>query len=171
MNYLGLEKEKVELVGGVLNKLLATYQVHYQKLRNFHWNIKNKSFFVLHEKFEELYNETNSNIDEIAERILTLRLRPLSKLSDYLENSLIEETTGKLNDQQMVEELLKDYTQLIALMREIVGLAADAKDEGTVSLLGEYIAQIEKHCWMLEAWLGHQAEAKSKPVGADLSHN
>ena len=28
-----------------LNKLLADYQIYYQNLRGFHWNIKGQQFF------------------------------------------------------------------------------------------------------------------------------
>ena len=45
-----------ELVAG-LNKLLCDYNIYYQNLRGFHWNIKGKSFFELHVKFEEFYTE------------------------------------------------------------------------------------------------------------------
>ena len=38
-----------------LNVLLADYQIYYQNLRGFHWNIQGKLFFELHAKFEELY--------------------------------------------------------------------------------------------------------------------
>ena len=34
-----------------LNTLLADYQVHYQKLRNYHWNVRGPMFFELHLKF------------------------------------------------------------------------------------------------------------------------
>jgi len=55
-----------------LNQLLINYQVHYQNLRLFHWNVKGPFFFILHEKFEELYNEAALKIDEVAERVLAL---------------------------------------------------------------------------------------------------
>ena len=36
-----------------LNELLSTYQIYYQNIRGFHWNIKGQNFFELHVKFEE----------------------------------------------------------------------------------------------------------------------
>jgi starvation-inducible DNA-binding protein len=171
MNYLGLDKEKVGKIAGELNILLSTYQVHYQKLRNFHWNIKNKSFFILHEKFEELYNETNLAVDEIAERILTLQMQPLSKMSDYLDNSLLKEESENLKGQEMVEEVLADYTTIISQMRKIVSMASDANDEGTVTMIGEYIGKLEKHGWMLSAWLDQHEVPESKSYGSGFSNN
>ena len=77
MNYLNMNEEKVLPVVIELNTLLAEYHVYYQKLRNFHWNILGRNFFDLHEKFEELYEDARTKIDEIAERILTLRYQRL----------------------------------------------------------------------------------------------
>ena len=85
MNYLNIDNQKVLPVVSELNVLLADYHVHYQKLRNFHWNILGKNFFDLHNRFEEMYNDTRVKIDEVAERIVTLKYHPISKLSDYIE--------------------------------------------------------------------------------------
>ena len=51
---LGLNREKVQDLTSSLNELLANFQVYYQNLRGLHCNIKGKSFFELHVKFEEL---------------------------------------------------------------------------------------------------------------------
>ena len=76
---------------------MADYHVHYQKLRNFHWNILGKNFFDLHQRFEEMYNETKVKIDEVAERIVTLKYHPISNLSDYVEVSKIKESISICN--------------------------------------------------------------------------
>jgi starvation-inducible DNA-binding protein len=41
---LGFEKEETEEIVEALNLLLANYHVHYQKLRNFHWNVEGPDF-------------------------------------------------------------------------------------------------------------------------------
>lgn len=56
---LGFEKKEQEKVVERLNALLCNYQVYYQKLRNFHWNVKGPDFYDLHEQFEEEYNHAN----------------------------------------------------------------------------------------------------------------
>ena len=52
-----------------LNEFLANYQVHFHKLQNFHWNVKGRDFFELHEQFERIYQRVFVDIDNIAERI------------------------------------------------------------------------------------------------------
>ena len=66
-----------------LNQLLSDFHIYYQNTRGFHWNIKGKRFFELHVKFEELYTEALTSIDEIAERILTIGGTPLHAFDDY----------------------------------------------------------------------------------------
>lgn len=152
MSYLNLNKEKTAITVNELNVLLADYHLYYQKLRNFHWNVVGKSFFDLHEKFEEMYDEAKLKVDEIAERILTLRYQPTSNLTDYLEISNLKESISQLTDVEMVEELLSDHGKLIQQMRSVVEKAGDAGDEGTIDLIGAYIRELEKTSWMLDAW-------------------
>jgi len=66
-------KEKMEnQISESLNVFLANLAVFYRKLQNYHWNIKGKDFFVVHEKLQEYYEGVNEDIDEIGEHILIL---------------------------------------------------------------------------------------------------
>ncbi|QLE02686.1 DNA starvation/stationary phase protection protein [Galbibacter sp. BG1] len=152
MDYLNLDKNKTGNTVKELNVLLADYHLYYQKLRNFHWNIFGKNFFDLHEKFEELYDDAKLKVDEIAERILTLRHMPVSNLSDYLEMSNVKESKSDLKDNEMIEILLKDHGTILKQMRKVVETADKGGDEGTIDLIGAYIRELEKTSWMLDAW-------------------
>lgn len=158
MSYLNMNEEKLLPVVMELNTLLADYHVYYQKLRNFHWNILGVNFFDLHEKFEELYVDARSKIDEIAERILTLRYHPMSNYSEYLEASSIEESTISLNDKEMVNETLDAHGKLLKQMAVVVRKAEAVNDEGTIDLIGAYIRELEKTSWMLDAWNKDKSE-------------
>ena len=136
-----------------LNMLLADFQIHYMNLRGLHWNIKGRNFFLLHEKFEELYNKTNEVVDEIAERILTLGRTPLHTFEDYLESKTISIIKNISNGDDAVKFLLNDLNHLINQERVIIELASDNNDEGTVSLMGDLISDQEKLIWMLNSYL------------------
>ncbi|HNQ27496.1 MAG TPA: ferritin-like domain-containing protein, partial [Aquaticitalea sp.] len=82
-NSIGLDTKKTKELAKDLNDLLANFQIYYQNLRGIHWNIQGKRFFELHPKFEELYNDANLKVDEIAERVLTLGETPLHTFDDY----------------------------------------------------------------------------------------
>ena len=72
LNYTHLDEKGANNIVVSLQQLLADFQIHYANLRGFHWNIKGHGFFVLHGKFEDLYNGAAEKVDEIAERILML---------------------------------------------------------------------------------------------------
>ena len=158
MNYLGLDKEKTANTVSELNILLADYHLYYQKLRNFHWNVIGKNFFDLHEKFEELYDDAKLKVDEIAERILTLRHHPVSKFSDYIKIATVQEESAMISDQAMIDSLLKDHKIILAQMSSVIDSAENASDEGTVDLIGAYIRELEKTSWMLNAWTKKSTE-------------
>lgn len=152
MSYLGLDEEKTNKTVQELNTLLADYHIYYQKLRNFHWNVIGKNFFDLHEKFEELYDDAKLKVDEIAERILTLRFQPTSNLTDYLKSSNLKESPADLSDTKMIEILLEDHGVILNQMRKVIDVAEKGGDEGTIDLIGAYIRELEKTSWMLDAW-------------------
>lgn len=158
MSYLNIKDENLIPVVMELNSLLSDYNIYYQKLRSFHWNILGKNFFDLHIKFEELYNDAKIKIDDLAERILTLRHHPVSKFSDYLKISSLEETSAMISDKEMVEELLSDHKKILAQMTEVIDKAERAGDEGTIDLIGAYIRELEKSSWMLNAWSKNSSE-------------
>ncbi len=152
LNYLNLDKKKVTNVANALQQLLADFQVHYTNLRDFHWNIKGHGFFILHEKFEELYNAAATKIDEVAERILTLGGTPENRFSEYLKVAKIKETSGVKCGQEAVEHVLDAYKYLIKQERDLITIAEEADDVVTADLITGYLAEQEKMVWMLTAF-------------------
>ena len=150
---LGLEREKVAELAIDLNELLANFQIYYQNLRGLHWNIKGKSFFELHVKFEEFYTDAQEKVDLVAERILTLEATPLHTFSDYLAISSV--TVGKdiTKDTEAVQLVVDSLEKLITIERSILDKAGEANDEGTNSLMSDFIVEQEKTVWMMKAWL------------------
>ncbi|MCT4588026.1 MAG: DNA starvation/stationary phase protection protein [Carboxylicivirga sp.] len=150
---LGLKKQESDQLINELNQLLANYQLFYQNLRGFHWNVKGEKFFELHLKFEELYNDAVVKIDEIAERILTLGGTPMHAFADYLESAEIQTAKNVSDGQQCMELTLENMASLVKAEKGILPLAQEADDEGTLTLLTDYISQQEKTIWMLHSWL------------------
>lgn len=150
---IGLDTVQSQALAAELNKLLASYQILYMNVRGFHWNIRGNQFFELHLKFEEIYNDLLLKVDALAERILTLDGVPLHSFSDYLKVSAIPEQKGLHDGRACVESLLESFRELLVAQRRILGQGADAGDEGTASILSDYVQQQEKLVWMLRAYL------------------
>ncbi|MER1958453.1 MAG: Dps family protein [Solibacillus sp.] len=141
-------------LNGQLNELVATWSVLYTKLHNYHWYVNGPSFFTLHTKFEELYNEVTLNLDEVAERILSKGGKPIATLKEHLALSLIEEATGKETTEQMVKTTIADFETIMKALKQAMETAGEAGDDRTEDLLNATYQSLEKHAWMLNAYLG-----------------
>jgi starvation-inducible DNA-binding protein len=153
MNNIGLNKETATELAEMLNDLLANYQVFYTNVRGFHWNIKGDKFFELHAKFEELYDDLALKIDEIAERILTLGFNPEHAFSKYLDDAEIKEVEETSNGMKDVASIIDSFAIVISKQRKILAISDEAEDEGTNSLMSDYIREQEKLVWMYSAYL------------------
>lgn len=152
-NQIGLNADYAKQMNEKLNVYLSNVQLSYMNVRGFHWNIVGKQFYQLHEKFEEVYNGLNEMADEIAERILMLGGTPVHAFSKYIQMATIKEKENVSTADATVKELISDTIVLLNNERELVELAADNGDEGTVGLISGYIEQHEKMLWMLNATL------------------
>lgn len=153
MNALGLPIKQTEEIIEELNVLLSNYQVYYQNLRGLHWNIKGKRFFDLHVKFEEFYNDSQLKIDIIAERILTLGGIPLHTFEDYISKNKLKVGKNISKDEEAVELVLHSLSELLIIEREILIGSGKIDDEGTNSIMSNFISEQEKTIWMLKAWM------------------
>lgn len=160
MNYLQVEKKNIPALVDEMNVVLANFQVYYQKLRNFHWNIRGENFYELHEVFERMYTDAHQKIDELAERIQTLKYRPLSLMSKYLKTAEIEEYDGFVTDAEMMKMVLNDQSTLLQSINRATDKAINAKDEGTLHLLRNFQLDIEKQSWMIDMWLAKPVKTK-----------
>lgn len=152
-NILGLPVKESEAIVSELNTLLSSFQVYYQNLRGIHWNIRGKRFFDLHVKFEELYNDAQLKIDMIAERVLTIGGTPLHTFEDYLKNNKLAVGKNISKDEEAVHLIVNSLSDLLKIERKILKDSDEIHDEGTNSMMGDFIAEQEKTIWMMRAWL------------------
>lgn len=152
-NAIGLDVVNAEKLSAGLNDLLANYQIFYMNARGYHWNLKGRNFFELHAKFEELYTNLLTKIDEVAERIQTLGQEPVHSYSKYIEQSSIQEQTQVRDGRVAASQILEALQTLIGQQRSLLSLASEADDEGTVALMSDYIREQEKEVWMYQSYL------------------
>lgn len=137
-----------------LNIFVANQTLLYTKLHNLHWYVSGPQFFVLHAKFEELYDETTEILDEVAERLLALGGRPVASLKDVLALATIKELPAKtIEGTEAVKIVLQDLKTLLADVKEIKVLAGENDDPSTEDFFIGYRTKYEKTIWMLEATL------------------
>ena len=137
-----------------LNLYLANLNVLYRKVQNYHWNVVGDKFFSIHEKLEEYYDAINEQIDDVAERILSIGGRPLGTLKDYLAVTTIKEAENKeISIPEAVADVEKEFETMLKLVKEVKEVADEENDYGTSALVDEYISTYEKDLWMLNAYL------------------
>jgi starvation-inducible DNA-binding protein len=152
-NIIGLDQKKAEKLVNQLNQLLADYKYFYQNVHGFHWNITGDKFFELHVKFEELYNNLFIKIDEIAERILALGGKPLHTYESYAKITNIKAKENISDPKEAVKSLLEGLKILLIQEREILNFSDEANDEGTNSLMSDYIREQEQLAWMYRSFM------------------
>ncbi|WP_449601314.1 Dps family protein [Paenibacillus sp. Marseille-Q9583] len=137
----------------ILNRQVANLNVLYVKIHNFHWYVKGEQFFSLHVKFEDLYNEVTLQMDEVAERLLSIKGSPAATMKEYLELATIQEATGKEDTRGMVQSLVEDFATISEELTEGIELAEEIKDQPTSDMFIKIRGDLEKHQWMLRSYL------------------
>ena len=69
---IGITEANRENVANELAKILADEYVLYTKTKNAHWNLEAPDFYDKHKFFEAQFDELDTIIDSVAERIRTL---------------------------------------------------------------------------------------------------
>jgi starvation-inducible DNA-binding protein len=136
-----------------LNTLLADYMIYYQKLRNYHWNVKGSEFFKLHEKFEEAYNEAADFADDIAERILARGSRPASTMNEFINTATLSEDKSVPTAEEMVANLVNDIETLNGRTVELIPEIEETGDRATANLLDDIIDAQDERLWMFRTFL------------------
>lgn len=152
-NSIGIDQKSAKIMIEHLNILLANAQIFYSNTRGLHWNIKGDKFFELHLKFEELYIDLQQKIDEVAERILTLGGTPLHSFREYIKLADIKELKNVSNAVSGVTAVIYSLQTLLSHERKILSIANKASDEGTSSLMSDYLREQEKLIWMYSAFV------------------
>ncbi|AIQ28613.1 MULTISPECIES: Dps family protein [Paenibacillus] len=138
----------------VLNRQVANLNVLYVKVHNYHWYVKGEQFFALHVKFEELYDDITLKMDEVAERLLSIKGSPAATMKEYLEIATIQEATGKEDARGMVQALIEDFATVAEELTEGIELAEEVSDQPTADLFIKIRTDLEKNQWMLRSFLG-----------------
>ncbi|MDK2838160.1 MAG: starvation-inducible DNA-binding protein [Bacteroidota bacterium] len=153
LDYSQLEAKTAKNVAEELQTLLADFQVFYTNMRGFHWNVKGRGFYQLHELFEKMYDDAAEKIDQIAERILMLGEVPAHNFSHYLKASQIKESGVVTDPDEIVKLILESLKILISQERKVLDLAAEGSDEVTVAMISDFLTEQEKSVWMLTSYL------------------
>ena len=141
----------------MLSDLLKTYLAstfsYYLKAHYFHWNVEGPDFGELHEFFSNIYEDSYSAVDPIAEYIRTTEEYAPGSLSRFLELTQIPDQTKVPRARLMLEELLADTQTMINLSRQVFEAAAAKGREDVANFAAERPSQHGKYQWQLKSYL------------------
>ena len=103
----------------LLNKLLTELTLAERNIHILHWNVIGKQFKMLHEYFQEIYEDLYDKIDQVAELIRIHEELPKGNLSEALEMAVIEEieSSNNFNHVESIGLALQDIEVLIELIK------------------------------------------------------
>lgn len=137
-----------------LNVYLSNLAVLNANLHNLHWNVVGKQFVEIHEYTEKLYDDFFEKYDAVAELLKMKGEKPLTKLSDYLQNASIKELDGDkfqcTEVVQILEGYLKEMKELAAAIRN------EADEDGDFEVVMEFedhVAGYSKELWFVRSIL------------------
>lgn len=137
-----------------LNGLLAHEFALYTKTLKSHWNVLGMSFGPLHKLFGDQYEQLQTIIDRVAERVRALQFFAIGTLQEFSALSTLPEFPGaQMTDREMIANLLADHERVIALLQEAIGYSAQIGDAGTNNMLSDIVTEHQKMAWMLRAHL------------------
>ena len=79
---------------------------------------------------------------------------PLHTFDDYVKVAKVPVGKNISKDENAVQLIVDSLTELLKIERQILNAASEADDEGTNSMMSDFISEQEKTVWMMNAWLG-----------------
>src|SRR5690242_17565414 len=149
----GISDENSKKVADALNEVLADEFVLYTKTLNFHWNIEGRDFHALHLFLDEQYNQLQTIIDSVAERIRKVGHFATGSLKEFLANTSLKEHSGAASvSETMLAELVSDHDAIIRKTRKLIDEFEEKYDDaGSADFITGIMKQHEKMGWMLRA--------------------
>lgn len=138
----------------LLNKLLAELTLAERNIHILHWNVMGKQFKMIHEYFQEIYENLYDKIDEVAELVRMHGELPKGNLSEALEIATIEEieSMNNFNHIESIGLALQDIEVLVDLTNELFEASEKDKLFDVNDVMGSHLGDYGKFKYFLESF-------------------
>jgi starvation-inducible DNA-binding protein len=156
--HINIPAEQRTALVEMLNHHLADTLDLMTQAKQAHWNVKGKDFYQLHLLFDEIAEELQGFMDELAERATSLGGYATGTVRMAAEHSALPEyPTDAVEGLEHVAALVERFGLYTSRIRAGIDEAADLGDQGTADLYTEIVRAADKRLWFLEAHLqGHE---------------
>ncbi len=151
---IGITESDTKKVAEELNKVLADEFILATKTHNYHWNIEGSNFMEMHKFYEDLYDQLDEIIDEVAERIRAIGHYAEGRLSDFLKITHLTEPEYTTDQKVQLQNLLGDHETVIKNLRKLTELFQEkCKDAGSADFVTGLMEKHEKMAWFIRSYL------------------
>ncbi len=137
-------------VAGGLNILLADVVALYFKTKNFHWHVSGPHFRDYHLLLDDQATQIDAMTDVIAERVRKLGATTIRSVGHVTRlQRVLDNDAEYVTPHDMLAELREDNQELLKHMRVLHGVADEAGDIATASLIENWVDETEQRVWFL----------------------
>jgi starvation-inducible DNA-binding protein len=159
---IGLEPDVCQRSVDALNQVLADTMTLRDLYKKHHWQVAGHTFYQLHLLFDKHYEEQNTLVDAIAERIQLLGGVSIAMAPDVAETTRIPRPPrGREAVPVQISRLLEAHELILKEARAAARKADEDGDDGTNDLLVSDVVRTNE----LQVWFVAEHAAPS-PVAA-----
>ena len=140
----------------ILNQLVADLSQLHMVVHQHHWYMRGSRFLTLHPYLDEVMDELDSQLDFVAERLVTLDGSPVSTLSEIAKMTKIPDEKGNWDEtiDERYAKIIDGYRYLDKKRKKGIEVSDKEGDASTNDMLTGFHTAIEKRIWMMSAELG-----------------
>ena len=149
---IDLAKDTRGKLVGILNQSLADSIDLVYQAKQAHWNVKGPNFIALHELFDRVATELDTNVDDIAERITAMGGVARGTVRLSAENSSLAEYPHEISDGTAhVDALSTALSDFGSKVRKNIDTTDELGDKDTADLYTGISRNVDKLLWFVEA--------------------
>ena len=147
------EQARTKLVD-LLNARLADAIDLQTQMKQAHWNVKGPNFIGLHKLFDEINEEVEDYVDDIAERSVELGGMAIGTARSVAKKSQLAEYPLQIaNGHDHVEAVATALATFGKSARSAIDASDELRDKDTADLFTEISRGVDKWLWFVEAHL------------------
>jgi starvation-inducible DNA-binding protein len=147
------EQVRTKLVD-LLNARLADAIDLQTQMKQAHWNVKGPNFIGLHKLFDEINEEVEDYVDDIAERSVELGGVAIGTARSVAKKSQLAEYPLQIaNGHDHVEAVATALATFGKSARQAIDTSDELRDKDTADLFTEISRGVDKWLWFVEAHL------------------
>ncbi len=153
-NPIMLEKSVTEPICEGLSIAYASFQALYLQYLKHHFVVEGAEYYMLHNYFEESYEEVQGHAHDVGERLHGLGGIPATSFTKLAQLCCFEpETDDALRCSPMIENDLAAEQQMISLIRRQASQAESLGDRATRYLYEQILLKTEERAYHLQHFL------------------